>query len=334
MPCHCVNDIDVGFALKAGGEERTLLVATRDISAHTPLTILCGDLTPAQFVIKCACLPTEILSHCSHSGFLMDHVNAHVLPALAPPKKLHARACWQVGLPWTVDRVEKDFVMTLPCHALDPHRQASVLGQGENPQLQSLRQFLVACHMLTDEQVQFNIETGRLRANPFLPHLAQLHLMAVDHALETVTSLNESTHEEHLQHATDASNPDKPSWWATLHREHAFQRDALAQWQHAFCQRCQCLNQTAKAQPVWDAFCAKTATAQLFGRPLALENGGASRDAPSCWSHSQTCRVCGKTTQLKACSKCKMVKHCGRDHQAMDRKKGHRQECRVSVRAE
>ena len=151
--------------------------------------------------------------------------------------------------------------------------------------------------------------------------LGLLHLVMIDHLLMNVTTLGTSTNAEDMASALDAEVV-RDIGLAAIYRSRISQRDAMAQWRHAFCRK---YNVPSEHTDPKLSFTLAQGMMEQTGTVLPPPLPRPS--APSCLMNSRGCWVCGKTLGLKGCSKCKSVSYCGRDHQILHWRRGHKAEC-------
>ena len=145
---------------------------------------------------------------------------------------------------------------------------------------------------------------------------AQLLLLVLDYNLKEAASLDTSTSEEDLELAKNTTQNDL----ITAYHARVCQRDTLAQWRHAICR--QYRYESEPVDPKRFAIFSKLAVAKGDKYPNAP-----LPQAPDCLVKEGGCPLCGRTIDLKACSRCKQVKYCCRDHQRLDWKLGHKKVC-------
>ena len=262
-----------------------------------------------------------------------DHITDDVLlrlpPTLGPPEKLRVWACEELGYPATADALQR-YKCFLPHASLAPFAklmQANtfVLMGGQDgtfsegdilqtyyrqvPRLPALHQYLELCHMASDQEVIYAANTRQLRvegANEL--HLSHLMQLVVDHTLVDRTTLNTSTNELDLQHSRAARTPPD---LVVAYRARIFQRDALAQWRHAVCQRHGFPSEHAETA-YYPQYMKGKFQDHLFLPQLAKSQ------APQCLLASGGCRYCGRTVSLLSCGKCRIMKYCSKAHQKAD----------------
>ncbi|CAB9505634.1 expressed unknown protein [Seminavis robusta] len=337
MPSYCTQKLNVEY--KSGSETVgknkkktpvTCIVTIKDIPAGTELLLSYGNVHASHFAIRYGCFPPDIVHDREGS---LDFVTLHVPPSLAPTDQMRAGACRKASLPSTKQQIEQFF--NLGCHydALEPFRQQSQSTSTEvtiSEPLARLQKFFILCHLLNEEALPTFLSTGRLPTNRSwsLQLEGQLHLSVLDYTLEKVTTLNFSTNEEDLDKAANhhASRNDLVAAYHTR----ICQRDSLAQWRHAVCQRYQYPSEHVLSEVQF-----QTAVAQLVSSMGNTQNESSQiprSEAPQCILRSRGCPVCGRTLNLKACSRCKQVKYCCKDHQLVGWKKlGHKRECNPSL---
>ncbi|CAB9520250.1 expressed unknown protein [Seminavis robusta] len=307
LPSFCLPYINVHIRnCQAGGIPCTQVVATHDIAPNQEFIISYGDIHASSCLIRYAYCPQRVVHHPLAS---LDVLMIRVSKTLAPRDSLRAKACRILQFPSTPEDIERDFMFHLGHDALGPYMRSPMF-QGETEQLKSLRQFLMVCHLMNDEEVQLNIETGRLRGNSVTQEqIGNVHLALFDRLMTEFTSLDDDT----TTTATISANKDDDPHIQTIHNVRICQRDTMARWRHAICRRYNIPSQHADPN----------ATANPLLQPHTR--------APQCLLETRGCRVCGRTIRLKACTKCKAVKYCGRVHQIEDWKRQHRQECRPAL---
>lgn len=317
LPSYCTDKINVDinshFKLmnnSGSGVEATNIFTFKDIQAGQEIILTYGDIKASGCLIRYAFCPPEVVQNSKAS---LDVVLLQMPSFLAPPDQLRAKACQKNHFPHTPQLLELEFFFHLDSNDLATYKNG-----GESEKLKGARQFLVICHLLDEDALRINLQTGRLKGNVNSFRLCQLLLLLLDHALTECTSLNQSTNAQDFEKAADSLSTME----ANILRVRVCQRDSLAQWRHAFCERYGLFSEFAHPKLAYDMFL-------LQQVPMS---GGFCPNlpkpkAPHCLLESRGCFVCGRTIQLKGCSKCKAVKYCGRDHQILDWKRGHKKVC-------
>jgi hypothetical protein len=307
-------NVELSKGINAKGIKTSILESCKGIHAGEELIIDYGDVRASGCLVQYAFCPKELLQSPSSS---LDVLILRVPKFLAPPDNLRAKACENYNFPHTPDLVEKELVFEVGHDALSAYNSWPS-SQGETDDLMTLRQYLTLCHLLDDDAVKFNIQTGRLRGDISSQQLAQALLLVVDSTLTEYTSLNETTNAQDLERANAGETTPIESH---ILRARICQRDTIGQWRHAFCTK----------YNVPSEFAQPTLHYQLYVQQMNFKNEFHPTlprpKAPRCFVESKGCTVCGYTIRLKSCVKCKAVKYCGRNHQIVDWKRGHKQEC-------
>mmetsp|Transcript_50595 Transcript_50595/g.122093 ORF Transcript_50595/g.122093 Transcript_50595/m.122093 type:complete len:628 (-) Transcript_50595:294-2177(-) len=326
VPSSCQDEINVevqGSVIKDQKTNQLVvcsdLSASRSIEPGQELMLSYGDITASASLVKYAFCPAALLK--ANAEPSVDVVLVKKIPScLGPTDDLRRRACYQLGgIP--VDDLEGSFVFEMNRTDLETYRSTPVL-RGESDNLGSFRQFLLFAHILTEEEVRSNLATGRLRCQNMRPEvLGLLHLVMIDHLLMNVTTLGTSTNAEDINASSDAE-VDGNIGLAAIYRARISQRDTIARWRHAFCRK---YNIPSEHTDPKHTFTMAQSMMEQMG--IFLPPPLPRPSAPSCLMKSRGCWVCGRTLGLKGCSKCKSVCYCGRDHQILHWKQGHKAEC-------
>ena len=303
LPSHCTEKINVELSsgVTMDGLRTSNIVATKDIAAGQEFIISYGDIRGSACIIKYAYCPKEAIDNPQSS---LDVISLRIPSFLGPPDELRAEACRKSDLP----------DIHLPYDALSTYISSEAF-QGEPPDLKAVRQFLMLCHLMDDEAVKNNIATGKLAGSCNPRHVGQLLLLVLDHVME-FSSLNKSTNEEDLEKASTATRSDM----VAAHHVRVCQRDTLARWRNAISRRYGLSSEHVEPKAIYSQFILDLQGEFCPDLPIPR--------APPCLVASRGCHVCGRTINLKACSKCKVIKYCGREHQIIDWKtRGHRRAC-------
>ena len=317
LPSFCSEKINVDISSSCGevdGIPTSIIYAVSDIAVGEELIISYGDIRASACLIRYAYCPMEVVNNSEAS---LDVVLLRVPTFLGPPDKLRSQACGKSDLPTTQEDTDRDFFLHAP-DDLSLYISSPVF-QGETENIKAMRQFLMLCQLLDDEAVKRYIVTGRLAGDANVEKIGQLLLLTLDHSLRVVTSLDKGSNDEDCLST-------KRNDLVAAHRVRICQRDTLARWRHAFCCRYKVLSEHTEPKAIFAEFLSSADLQHRFCPDLPIPRG------PQCLSMSRGCHVCGRTIKLKACSKCKIVKYCGRAHQIFDWKKmGHKQSCDPSL---
>lgn len=317
LPSYCSEKINVDISSSCGevdGIPTSIIYAVSDIAVGEELIISYGDIQASACLIRYAYCPMEVVANTEAS---LDVVLLRVPKFLGPPDKLRSQACGQSDFPTTQEDTDRVFYLHAP-NDLSAYISSPVF-QGETENIKAMRQFLMLCQLLDDEAVKRNIATGRLAGDVNPERFGQLLLLVLDHSLTVVTSLDKGSNEED-------SLSTKGNELVAAHRVRICQRDTLARWRHAFCHRYYILSEHTEPKAIFSQFLSAINLQSGFCPDLPIPQ------APQCLSVSRGCHVCGRTINLKACSKCKIIKYCGRAHQIIDwTKLGHRKSCDPSL---
>ena len=298
------------------------------IKAGTELIVSYGDHSVTGFISRYGFCPAEMLT-CQQ--YVTDDVVLRIPPNLGPPDRLQVWACQELKYPAAPEEVEnyKCFLPNDSLASFSKQMQANTFllmgGEGgggtfskgdilqtyyrQVPQLPALHQYLEMCHMASEQEIIYAVNTRQLRvegANEL--HVSHLFQLLVDHTIVDRTDLASSTNELDLQRA---NAPDAPPEIVAAYRARIFQRDALAQWRHAFCQRHGFPSEHAETK-YYEKY-----TMGKFKDLLFLSKLPKSK-APQCLLASGGCRFCGRTIKLLSCGKCRVMKYCSKEHQKAD----------------
>jgi len=298
------------------------------IKAGTELIVSYGDHSVTGFISRYGCCPQEMVACFEH---VTDDVLLRLPRSLGPPDRLQVWACQEMGYPSTSDAVEQ-YKCFLPHSSLAPfsdQMQANtfVLFGGKDggglfsegdilqtyyrqiPQLAVLCQYLEMCHMASEQEVICAVNTQQLRVEGAMElHVSHMLQLAVDHTITDRTDLNSSVNQLDSENANADTTPLD---LVTAYRARIFQRDALAQWRHAFSQR-----HGFPSEHTETAYYGKYMEGQFkdhFWLPKLPK-----ATAPECLLSSGGCRFCGRTVKLLSCGKCGIMKYCSKDHQKAD----------------
>ena len=309
---------------------RSVITSTRDIAPDEELILSYGDHTATVFISQHGFCPHEMLGNPA-----VDTVTLRIPPSLGPPDELRAWACRSLNFPSTPEEIDR-FMCQLPNGSLGPfseRMQACTPGIPPTddifalyytrlPQLKMFHQYLVLCHVASDDEVRNAVSSSRINISLNEFRISQMFQLIVDHVLEHATDLASSTNEHDLEMA---SAPTTPHDMVAAYRARVYQRDALAQWRHAFCQRHGFPSQHSDA--TYSRYVNDDShNDRLFCPQLPRPQ------APQCLLESRGCHFCGRTLQLNTCgkllqcSKCKVTKYCSTEHQRLDWK-WHKHSC-------
>ena len=334
-PAYCSEKINVQISNASGTSaskktqqlETTSLVTTKDIAKGQELILSYGDVHGSHFAVRYGCFPSEIV-HCVLGS--VDQVTWHIPASMAPLDQTRADACRKAGLPSTVAQLKKWFV-GLHYDVLQSFRnqQFTESISDASPQLQMLKMFLVISHLLDDDGVlQASLVPRMLEGSWNKLQEAQLLLLVVDYNLRTATTLDTSTNQKDLDQAALATQSND---LVAAYRARVCQRDTLAQWRHAICQKYQYESEHVVDPKRYSVFLKIT---QLKGGKCAHQP---FPKAPQCLmdndSNIGSCPCCGRMLDLKACGRCKQVQYCCQDHQRRHWKLEHKKVCDPSLAA-
>ena len=314
--------------VRALANNKTENAVNNSIEAGTELIVSYGDHSVTGFISRYGFCPAEMLT-CQQ--YVTDDVLLRLPPNLGPPDRLQVWASQELKYPATPDEVEKYkcFLPNASLVSFSKQMQANTFllmgGPGgggtfsegdilqtyyrQVPQLPALHQYLEMCHMASEQEIIYAVNTRQLKVEGASElHVSHLFQVLVDHTLVDRTDLDASNNALDLQ---CANAPDAPSDIVAAYRARIFQRDALAQWRHAFCQRHGFPSEHAETK-YYEKY-----TLGKFKDHLFLPKLPKSK-APQCLLAKGGCRFCGRTIKLLSCGKCRVMKYCSKEHQKAD----------------